>query len=70
MKLYPAGTADKQSGTPAPNKNIEIISYENIKVANCCSPGTYDVLLSLKNGSKYEWRKNIIIQTGTKTNIK
>jgi hypothetical protein len=70
MKLYPAGTADKQSGNPGPNKNIEIISYENIKIANCCSPGTYDVLLSLKNGSKYEWRKNIIIQTGAKTDVK
>ena len=70
MKLYPAGTADKQSGNPAPNKNIEIISYENTKVANCCSPGTYDVLLGMKNGSKYEWRKNIIIQTGTKTDVK
>jgi hypothetical protein len=70
MKLYPAGTADKQSGNPAPIKNIEIISYDNVKVANCCSPGTYDVLLGMKNGSKYEWRKNIIIQTGTKTDVK
>lgn len=70
MKLYPAGTADKQAGNPSPNKNIEIISYENIKVANCCSPGTYDVLLGLKNSSKYEWRKNIIIQTGTRSEVK
>jgi hypothetical protein len=70
MKLYPAGTADKQGGNPAPNKSIEIISYENTKVANCCSPGTYDVLLGLKNGSKFEWRKNVIIQTGTKTDVK
>jgi hypothetical protein len=70
MKLYPAGTADKQAGNLTPNKNIEIISYDNIKAANCCSPGTYDVLIGLKNGSKYEWRKNIIIQTGLKTEVK
>jgi hypothetical protein len=69
MKLFPAGTADKQTGNPAPVKNIEIISYDNVKVANCCSPGTYDALLGFKNG-KYEWRKNIIIQTGTKTEVK
>ena len=70
MKLYPAGTADKQATNPAPNKSIEIISYDNIKAGNCCSPGTYDVLLGLKNGSKYEWRKNKIIQTGKKTEVK
>jgi hypothetical protein len=70
MRLYPAGTATNQTGNPAPNKSIEIISYDNVKAANCCSPGTYDVLLSIKNGTKYEWRKNIIIQTGTKTDVK
>jgi hypothetical protein len=70
MQLYPAGTASRQTGNPAPNKSIEIISYDNIKVANCCSPGTYDVLLNFKNGARYEWRKNIIIQTGTKSEVK
>jgi len=70
MHLYPAGTAARQTGNPAPNKNIELISYESITVANCCSPGTYDVLLNIKNGTKYEWRKNIGIQTGTKTEVK
>lgn len=70
MQLYPAGTAARQTGNPAPNKSIEIISYDNIRVANCCSPGTYDVLLSFKNGARYEWRKNIIIQTGTKSEVK
>jgi hypothetical protein len=70
MLLYPAGTAAKQTGTPAPNKSLEIISYNNMKLANCCSPGTYDVLLSLKNSSKYEWRKNIVIMTGTQTDVK
>jgi hypothetical protein len=70
MQLYPAGTAARQTGNPAPDKNIEIISYDNIKVANCCSPGTYDVLLNFKNGARYEWRKNVIIQTGTKSEVK
>jgi hypothetical protein len=70
MHLYPAGTADRQTGTPAPVKNSEIIRYDKITVVNCCSPGTYDVLLNLKNGSKYEWRKNIVIQTGTRTDVK
>jgi hypothetical protein len=70
MEFYPAGTADKQTGNPAPNKNTKIISYDNIRVANCCSPGTYDVLLGNKDASRYEWRKNIIIQSGSKTEVK
>jgi hypothetical protein len=70
LLLYPAGTAAKQTGTPAPVKNLETISYENVTVANCCSPGTYDVLLSYAKGSKYEWRKNVAITTGVKTEVK
>jgi hypothetical protein len=70
MHLYPAGTASKQTGNPAPVKDLEIINYQNALIANCCSPGTYDVLLDFKNGTKYEWRKNIIIQTGLKTEVK
>jgi hypothetical protein len=70
LLLYPAGTAAKQTGNPAPNKNLEIINYSSVAVANCCSPGTYDVLLNFKNGSKYEWRKNVVIQTGIKTDVK
>ena len=70
MRLYPAGTAAKQTGNPAPEKNLETISYENITIANCCSPGTYDVLLKIGDGAKYEWRKNIAISTGVKTEVK
>jgi hypothetical protein len=70
MHLYPAGTAARQTGTPAPVKNLEIISYDNILNPNACAPGVYDVLLNIKNGSKYEWRKNIIINTGARTNVK
>ena len=70
MHLYPAGSASKQTGNPAPVKDLEIINYQNALVANCCSPGTFDVLLDFKNGTKYEWRKNIIIQSGVKTEVK
>jgi hypothetical protein len=70
MHLYPAGTAASQTGSPAPNKNLEIINYKSVAVANCCSPGTFDVLLSFKNGAKYEWRKNVIIQTGIKAEVR
>jgi hypothetical protein len=70
MLLYPAGTAGKQTGKPEPIKNLETISYDNVTIANCCSPGTYDVLLSFAKDSKYEWRKNIAITTGVRTEVK
>jgi hypothetical protein len=70
MHLYPAGTAARQTGIPAPIKNLETIKYENLTVTNCCSPGTYDVLLNFGNGVKYEWRKNIAVNTGSKTEVK
>ena len=70
IHLYPAGTAGKQTGTPAPVKNLEIINYNDVTTAHCCSPGTFDVLLAYGNGTKYEWKKNIVVATGTKTDIK
>ena len=70
MHLYPGGSAARQTGNPVPVKNLESISYNNLTVTNCCSPGTYDVLLNFKDGSKYEWRKNIIVQTGSNTEVK
>jgi hypothetical protein len=68
LHLYPAGTAARQTGNPIPVKNQETISYENVTVAHCCSPGTYDILLNF--GTKYEWRKNIAVATGSKTEVK
>lgn len=68
MHLYPAGTAAKQTGTPAPVKNLEIISYTKISDLNCCAPGMFDILLG--TGNKYEWRKNIAVNTGLRTDIK
>jgi hypothetical protein len=70
LHLYPAGTSSKQTGTPAPNKSLETITYENAAVANCTSPGVYDVLLDYGKGKKYEWRKNIAVTTGNKTDVK
>lgn len=68
LHLYPAGTAAKQTGTPAPIKNLELVRYENITSNNACAPGAYDVLLS--TGNKYEWRKNLVVKTGSKTEVR
>lgn len=70
MHLYPAGTAANQTGTPAPIKSLETIAYDNVTIAHCCSPGTYDVLLDIGNGKKYEWKKNIAVSTGAKSEVK
>ncbi|MGE5420666.1 MAG: hypothetical protein ACM3UT_10795 [Chloroflexota bacterium] len=70
MHLYPAGTAAQQTGTPMPVKGQETISYGNITELNCCTPGTFDVLLRIGNGDKYEWRRNVAVTTGTKTEVK
>src|SRR5664280_759362 len=66
IRLYPAGTADKQTGTPMPVKNLELIKCDNQTMTTACPPGSYDVLLDIKNGTKFEWRKNLVVQTGTR----
>ncbi len=70
MHLYPAGTAAKQTGTPAPIKNLELISYNDITSLNVCPPGAYDVLISNGNDTKCEWRKNLVVTTGYRTEVK
>jgi hypothetical protein len=70
MHLYPAGTAARQTGAPAPAKNLEVASYENVAIMNSCAPGSYDVLLRFGSGAKYEWRKNLVVTTGAKTAVK
>lgn len=70
LRLYPSGTAAKQTGTPAPVKNSELGSYDNAGSMNVCPPGAYDVLLSMKNDTKFEWRKNLIVKTGGRTEVK
>lgn len=69
MALYPAGTAAQQKAQPAPDKTREIIRYESIKFTNACSPGSYDVLLNF-GGIRYEWRPNIVVQTGMRAEVK
>jgi hypothetical protein len=68
IHLYPAGTAARQTGSPAPIKNLEIGSYENISSNNSCAPGSYDILLA-ENG-KFEWRKNFVVTPGVRAMVK
>jgi hypothetical protein len=70
MHLYPAGTAARQTGNPAPVSNLEIMDYKVITNPNACPPGMYDILLDYRNGQRYEWRKNVVVNTGAKTNVK
>ncbi|MCX6329054.1 MAG: hypothetical protein NTZ85_06000 [Bacteroidia bacterium] len=70
IHMYPAGTADKQKGTAAPDKNLELIKCESQAITNPCPPGTYDVLLNFNNGARYEWRKNIAVKTGARVQVR
>ncbi len=70
LHLYPAGTADRQKGSAAPDKNLELLRCETQNVTSPCPPGTYDVLLVSGNGSRFEWRKGIAVTTGKRTDVK
>lgn len=70
LYLYPAGMADRQKGAATPDKNYEIIKCEELGITTVCPPGTYDVLLNHNNGARYEWRKNIVVKTGSRTQVK
>jgi hypothetical protein len=70
MHLYPAGTADQQTGKPSPDKTREILNHENIAFTNPCKPGSYDILLEFGKGARYEWRKGIIVQSGVRREVK
>jgi hypothetical protein len=70
IHLYPAGTAGRQTGNPAPDKNLELLKCDNQLLTCACPPGTYDVLLNINNGIKYEWCKNLVVQTGMRTGVK
>jgi hypothetical protein len=69
LLLYPAGSADK-IGAAKPDKSVEIIAYEPGSGKFACRPGSYDVLLSIGNGAKYEWKKGIVVRSGTRTDVK
>jgi hypothetical protein len=70
LHMYPAGTADKQQGGAKPDKTTEILCYEPASSKFACPPGSYDVLINIGNGSKYEWRKNIVVRSGARTDVK
>lgn len=69
LHLYPAGTAARMGATPAPDKNTEILRIEGASLSGTCPPGTYDVMLNVKNGAKYDWKKNVVVQTGVRINL-
>jgi len=70
IHLYPAGMADRQQGAAKREANLETLRCEGIGVTSPCPPGTYDVLVNFNNGARYEWRKNIAVSTGRKTQVK
>jgi hypothetical protein len=69
LHMYPVGTAAKQTKA-APDPSKEIISHENIFSPNPCAPGSYDVLIEYGKGARYEWKKNILIQSKLRFDIK
>ena len=70
MRLYPSGTAGQQTGAATPIKNLELDNYVNLSSTYACRPGAYDILLSYGNGNKYEWKKNLVVKTGARTEVK
>jgi hypothetical protein len=70
LHLYPAGTADKMQGVAKPDKTLELIAYEPATNKFACRPGSYDVLVNIGNGTKFEWRKGIVVRTGTRADVK
>ncbi|MFN8241207.1 MAG: hypothetical protein U0X39_10735 [Bacteroidales bacterium] len=70
MHMYPSGTADKLQGVAKPDKNSEIGCYDPATSKFACPPGSYDVLVASGTGPKYEWKKNIVVRTGQRTDVK
>lgn len=70
IHLYPAGTADKIKDSPKRQNKMEIISFERPDYTKACPVGKYDVLVDYGYGAKFEWRKNVEVNYGSKTEIK
>jgi len=70
LHMYPAGTADRMQGVAKPDKAYERIVFEPAMTKYPCPPGSYDVLLNIGPDKKYEWRKGVIVRTGTRTDVK
>jgi hypothetical protein len=69
MHLYPAGTA-QQMPKPLPDKGREIIVYETSISGSACSPGQFDVMLEYGKGAKYEWKPGIVVQSGSRKEVR
>lgn len=67
VQMFPAGTADRIKGA-VPDKNMEVVRCEGLGSSIPCPPGTYDVFLSA--GTKPEWRKGMVVKTGSRTQVK
>jgi hypothetical protein len=70
LHMYPAGTADRLKGVAKPDKALERIVFDPAGSKFPCPPGTYDVLLNIGPDKKYEWRKGIVVRTGTRVDVK
>jgi hypothetical protein len=70
LHMYPAGTADRLKGVAKPDKASERIVFEPAALKFPCPPGSYDVLINIGPDKKYEWRKGIVVRTGTRVDIK
>jgi hypothetical protein len=70
LHMYPYGTADRLQNVAKPDKASEIIVYDPATSLFVCPPGNYDVLVDINNGAKYEWKKNIVVTTGARKDVK
>jgi hypothetical protein len=70
LHMYPAGTADRLQGVAKPDKALERIVFDPAVSKYPCPPGSYDVLINIGPDKKYEWRKGIVVRTGTRTDVK
>lgn len=70
LHLYPAGSADRLQGSTKPDKASEVISYDPAFTTYACPPGSYDVLLVVGTGTRNEWKKNVVVRTGARTDVK
>jgi len=70
LHMYPAGTADRLKGVAKPDKSLERLVFEPAMTKFPCPPGSYDVLINIGPDKKYEWKKGIVVRTGTRTDVK
>jgi hypothetical protein len=66
LMLYPAGTADR---TPKADKSTAMMVYDPSYSTYPCPPGSFDALLTNGTG-KTEWRKNVVVRSGVRTDIR